>query len=564
MINKPDFIFESSWEVCNKVGGIYTVLSTKALTLQTDFPDNILFIGPDLKGNSRQDFEAEPSAMQQWREYAAETRHLKLRTGRWNVAGRPMVALVDYRPIMKEMNDIYYEMWERFGVDSLSAYGDYRESCAFAYAAGKTIESYCRFHELDEQRIVAVFNEWMLGMGLLYLRKHLPQVATMFVTHATTVGRSIAGNGKPLYSMLGQCDGNLMAAELNVAAKHSLEQQAARHADSFATVSRITADECANLIGKKPDAVVPNGFEPTFVPTGITYNRKRREARRMLAGAVAKLTGTAPDDTAFFVATAGRCEYRNKGLDVFIDAINSLRHNEQLKRPLVAFVMVPAWTRDARADLRYLIDNNLEQDSPLQMPWITHWINEPDHDPVLAHIRRHEFDPAGKVRIVYVPSYLNGADGIFDCSYYELLIGMDATVFPSYYEPWGYTPQESIAFGIPAVTTSLAGFGLWAQSEGAGGDVATGVRVIRRTDDNYAEVVADTASALVDLAAATEAEAADIRNKCRQLAERTGWNRFITHYYNAFGEAIARAEYREQQNVIITNNQSDRDENKQS
>ncbi|MDR2499416.1 MAG: glycosyltransferase [Tannerellaceae bacterium] len=546
MSNKPDFIFESSWEVCNKVGGIYTVLSTKALMLQTDFPDKILFIGPDLKDNKQPDFEPDPATMQGWREYAADTWRLKLRLGRWNVPGRPMAALVDYRPIMKECNDIYYEMWERFGVDSLRAYGDYRESCAFAYSVGKTIESYYRFREMDGQRIVAVFNEWMLGMGLLYVRKHLPQLATMFVTHATTVGRSISGNGKPLYSMLEGCNGDAMARELNVDAKHSLEKQSAIQADCFATVSRITAAECTYLLGKKPDAALPNGFESTLAPSGTAYTRKRNEARQILAEAVAKLTGTEADTSAFFIATAGRCEYRNKGLDVFIDTINSLRRDQRLSRPTVAFVMVPAWTRDARSDLKYLIDNDSQQPSPLQMPYITHWTNDADSDPILAHIRRLDFSPTESVRIVYIPCYLNGNDGIFNRTYYELLAGMDATVFPSYYEPWGYTPQESIACGIPAVTTTLAGFGLWAQSEGAGESIDTGVKVICRTDDNYDQVVSQTASSLIELANASNAQIADIRIRCRQLAAKAGWTQFIIHYYNAFSNAIERAAEREQ------------------
>ena len=544
MTIKPDYIFESSWEVCNKVGGIYTVLSTKAFTLQKDFTNNMIFIGPDLKGSRPIDFVEDRTLLADWRNHAAETWRLKLRAGRWNVSGQPIVILVDFMPFMKESNDLFYEMWERFGVDSIRGYGDYRESCVFAYSAGKTIESFCRFFELDGKKIVSVFNEWTLGMGLLYVKKHLPEAATVFVTHATTTGRSMSGNGLRLYSISDGCDADAIARQLNVDAKHSLEKQAAAHADCFATVSDITAIECGRILGKTPDVVTPNGFEPSFVPSGSDYVAQRAKARSLLSDVTTKLTGFPVADNALFVATAGRYEYRNKGLDVFIDAINGLRHRNGMEREVVAFIMVPAWTLEARADLKYLVENNISQNEPLQAPWITHWINNDADDRILNAIRSCGFEPSGRVRIVYVPSYLNGADGIFDRTYYELLIGMDATVFPSYYEPWGYTPLESIAFGVPTVTTDLAGFGLWAQAEGAGADASTGVKVIRRTDDNYDEVVKASADTIADLAAASEADAVDIRNRCRNLASQAGWERFITYYYKAFGHALEKASQR--------------------
>ncbi|MDR2533437.1 MAG: glycosyltransferase [Tannerellaceae bacterium] len=544
MTIKPDYIFESSWEVCNKVGGIYTVLSTKAFTLQTDFTNNMIFIGPDFKESRPIDFLEDRTLLADWRTHAADTWRLKLRVGCWNVVGQPIVILVDFMPFMKESNDFFYEMWERFGVDSIRGYGDYRESCVFAYSAGKTIESFCRFFELDGKQIVSVFNEWTLGMGLLYIKKHLPEAATVFVTHATTTGRSMSGNGLRLYSLSEDCDADVIARQLNVDAKHSLEKQAAAHADCFTTVSDITALECSRILGKVPDVVTPNGFEPNFVPSGSDYVAKREEARSLLADVAGKLTGAPVGNNAFFIATAGRYEYRNKGLDVFIDAISSLRRRADIDREVVAFIMVPAWTHSARADLKYIIENNIEQDEPLQVPWITHWINNETDDRILGAIRSHGFEALGRVRIVYVPSYLNGCDGIFNRTYYELLIGMDATVFPSYYEPWGYTPLESIAFGTPTITTTLAGFGLWAQAEGAGLDASTGVKVIKRTDDNYDEVVKATADTIADLAAASEATTIEIRNRCRNLASQASWARFITYYYKAFGHALQKASQR--------------------
>ena len=256
----PEVLFEASWEVCNKIGGIYTVLSTKARTLRRRYGDGLLFIGPDF-GMSGPDFEADATLFSDWTAHVAPHEPLlRVRTGRWNVSGAPAVILVDFKPLFPERDRLYYEILEAFGVDSLAACGDYDESCLFACAAAQAIRSFYGFHHLEHRRVAAHFNEWTLGMGLLYVRKHLPAIATVFTTHATTVGRSIAGNGKPLYGYMNGYDGDQMSRELHVEAKHSLEKQAARHADAFTTVSDITALECARLLERAPDVVTPNGF----------------------------------------------------------------------------------------------------------------------------------------------------------------------------------------------------------------------------------------------------------------------------------------------------------------
>ena len=232
------------------------------------------------------------------------------------------------------------------------------------------------------------------------------------------------------------------------------------HVDCFTTVSDITARECKQLLDKAPDIVTPNGFEPNFVPTGKEYDKKRTAARRDLLNVAEKLLGCPISPDAFLVSTSGRYEYRNKGIDVFIEAMNRVRTSGRLQREVVAFIMVPAWVRDARADLKEVIDKNIRTTSPMQMPFVTHWLNLMEQDKVLNYISHSGFTnlAADKLKIIFVPCYLDGRDGIFNKPYYDLLIGMDATVYPSYYEPWGYTPLESIAFGIPTITTDLAGF----------------------------------------------------------------------------------------------------------
>lgn len=540
----PEYLFESSWEVCNKVGGIYTVLSTKAHTLQQMFNDKVIFIGPDVWGPANApDFIEDDTLFADWKKHARTTDKLKMKVGRWNVPGTPPVVLVDFKPFFSERDAFFYSMWENFRVDSMHAYGDYDESCIFAYAVGKVIESFYNFYNLSDKKVTALFNEWMLGMGALYIQKQLPAIATLFTTHATSIGRSIAGNNKALYAYMDGYNGDQMAKELNMEAKHSLEKQAAHHVDCFTTVSDITARECKQLLDKAPDIVTPNGFEPNFVPEGKEYTKKRAEARKTLINVAEKLLGCSISPDALLVSTSGRYEYRNKGIDVFIEAMNRVRNSGELQREVVVFLMVPAWVRDARADLKEVIEKNIPTTSPMQMPFITHWLNLMDQDKVLNYISHAGFtnQASEKLKIIFVPCYLDGRDGIFNKPYYDLLIGMDVTVYPSYYEPWGYTPLESVAFGIPTVTTNLAGFGLWAEKSVSGKNISEGVAVIERTDFNYFDVADAITTSILSLVKKDEKGVEEIRKRCFKLAKQAEWSKFIVFYQKAFSDALAAA-----------------------
>lgn len=540
----PEYLFESSWEVCNKVGGIYTVLSTKAHTLQQMFNDKVVFIGPDVWGPANApDFIEDDALFADWKKHARTTDKLKMKVGRWNVPGTPPVVLIDFKPFFSDRDAFFYSMWENFRVDSMHAYGDYDESCIFAYAVGKVIESFYNFYNLSDKKVTALFNEWMLGMGALYIKKQIPAIATLFTTHATSIGRSIASNNKALYAYMDGYNGDQMAKELNMEAKHSLEKQTAHHVDCFTTVSDITARECKQLLDKAPDIVTPNGFEPNFVPEGKEYTKKRAEARKTLINVAEKLLGCPISPDALLVSTSGRYEYRNKGIDVFIEAMNRVRNSGELQREAVAFLMVPAWVRDARADLKEVIEKNIQTTSPMQMPFITHWLNLMDQDKVLNYISHAGFtnQASEKLKIIFVPCYLDGRDGIFNKPYYDLLIGMDATVYPSYYEPWGYTPLESVAFGIPTVTTNLAGFGLWAEKSVSGKNISEGVAVIERTDFNYFDVADAITASILSLVKKDKKEVEEIRKRCFKLAKQAEWSKFIVFYQKAFSGALEAA-----------------------
>ena len=545
-----DLIFETSWEVCNKVGGIYTVLSTKALTLQKLYKDKTVFIGPDVwtEDNPSPYFTEVPSILRQWKEKAELPAGVSVRVGRWNIPGKPIVILVKFDG-MYQLKDYYYgEMWERYHVDSLHGYGDYDEACCFALAAGAVIESICNYKRLRHKNVLAHFDEWTTGMGLLYTRWKVPYVGTIFTTHATSIGRSICGNGKPLYDYLHAYNGDQMAAELNMQSKHSLEKAAAHAADCFTTVSDVTAAECEQLLERRPDVVTPNGFQGDFAPVKSKARRARQVAREALLNVGEKLTGHRQADDTFIVATSGRCEYRNKGIDIFLDAIKNIEQNKP-SQSVLAFVLVPAWVKCPRKDLTDRLAGNDAQISPLAEPVITHEVNNPNEDAILNRMRQLGFiatnvDANSSVQVIYMPCYLNGNDGVLDMDYYDILSGLDATAFPSYYEPWGYTPLESVAFGVPTVTTSLSGFGQWVLSEKREGFQQSGVEVVNRTDSNYGEVVEKVASDLRALADAPADLRERISKAARETAERAEWNNFMTYYVTAFRQALDAADKR--------------------
>ena len=543
----PDYIFESSWEVCNKVGGIYTVLSTRAKTLQEALHDKIIFIGPDLAEANNLYFNEDKTLFADWRK-KAESDGLSVRVGRWNVPGTPIAVLVDFSRYYKDKNEIYTWLWEHYQVDSLHAYGDYDEASMFSYGAAKVVESFYGFYLDDTKHVVYHGNEWMTGLGLLYVNNKLPQVATLFTTHATSIGRSIAGNNKPLYDYLFAYNGDQMAWELNMQSKHSIEKQTAKYVDCFTTVSEITANECKELLDKPVDFVLPNGFENDFVPKGAQFTRKRNVARKRMFDVANAILGVEFDDKeTLIVSTSGRYEFRNKGVDVYIEAMNRLLRDNRLKKKVLAFIDVPGWVGEPRQDLIDRLKSGQRFDTPLHVPMITHWLHNMSHDNVLDMLKYLDMQNRkdDNVKLIFLPSYLNGDDGIFNMKYYDLVLGNDLCIYPSYYEPWGYTPLEAIAFKVPCITSDLAGFGLWVNSElGHSGEITDGVKVIHRTDYNYSEVADRIKDTVAEFSILSSAEVKKSRENAEKLSRKALWSNFIKYYYDAYDFALKCAEKR--------------------
>jgi hypothetical protein len=546
----PSVIFETSWEVCNKVGGIYTVLSSRANTLQQSHEDKVFFIGPDVwQGKENPLFKENKRLLTKWKKAAAEA-GVNARIGRWNVPGAPIAILVDFQPFFDVKNDIYAEAWDAFQVDSLHAYGDYDEASMFSYAAGKFVEAVVKAELLKGESIIYQAHEWMSGLGMLFLKKECPEVATIFTTHATSIGRSIAGNNKLLYKYFHGYNGDQMAAELSMEAKHSIEKQSAHGADCFTTVSMFTDRECKQLLDKPADVVLPNGFENDFVPKGAAFTKKRKEARQCILNVASKLIGEELDDTTLIVSTSGRNDFRCKGFDVYMEALAQLNarmktlaqaEEELVSQKVLALIEVPCWTKEPRQDLLARLNGTDKSEGGLHTPMITHDLHNLNEDRILCLIKQLGLwnTKNDAVKVILVPCYLEGADGIFNMPYYDLLTANDLCLYPSYYEPWGYTPLESCAFKAPCITTDLSGFGQWVNDVlGYQGELSDGVKVIHRDDDNYFDVSREMCEAIEAMMRMPLKDRATLCKKAAALADKAQWKNFIKHYFEAYDFAL--------------------------
>jgi len=535
-ILNPDYLFEVSWEVCNKVGGIHTVIATKALNLSKELQNRHILIGPDVWRETAKnpEFNEDNNMLRAWRSKAVDE-GLRIRVGHWNVAGRPIAILVDFSSYIPKKDEILTEFWTKYKLDSITGQWDYIESALFGYACGKVIESFVRFNLSPNNKAVAQFHEWMTGAGVLYLHSVNLPVATVFTTHATVVGRAISGNNQPLYGYLNSYVADDKAKEFNVMAKHSLEKTAAQLSDVFTTVSEITAKECNAFLGRSVDLVTPNGFENSFTPDESEYAKYQKNARTRLLEIATLMTGANIQSNIVMVGISGRYEYKNKGIDVFLDALGKLNGDTRLSNSVIAWIFVPAGNNGPNKELV----NKMNTFSSYTTN-CTHMLNDPEWDPVMKRI--HELNlsnkASDKVKVLFVPAYLNGNDGIFDQTYYQLLAGLDLTVFPSYYEPWGYTPLESLAFKVPTITTSLAGFGLWVRDHYK--RPHPGIDIVERYDKGNDAVIDAVEAKMLEITKLTLNKIIEYRENAKDVSKVALWENQIQYYKEAYSRALAK------------------------
>jgi len=540
----PDFLLEVSWEICNKVGGIHTALASKVTETEKQLKENYILIGPDVWKETQEnpEFIEDESIYRLWREQAA-SEGLHFRVGRWNVPGKPIVLLIDFTPYFSNKDKIFEDLWLSHKVDSISGQWDYIEPALFGYAAAKVIENFYNYYITAEDRIVAQFHEWMTGAGVLYLKEFVPQIGTIFTAHSTIVSRSIASNGLPLYNELETYQGEAMARRFNVLSKYSLEKTAANSSDAFTTVSDSSSRECVHFLNRVPDFLTPDGINNSTFEVDEKYKAIRSAARqRLIEVASAVVNEKLPDDVSI-VLTSGRYELRNKGIDLFIDALGKINSSQSVSKTVVAYIMVPANQAGPRRELVERIKSK-DYSGTSSGKVNTHTMFDREADPVMRKLIDNGLlnRPKDKVKVVFVPCYLNGIDGIFNIPYADLLPGFDLSVFPAYYEPWGIATLESFAKGVPSITSSVSGFGRFLLENYETGSEA--FSILDRSDNNGYDVsgkLAEEIRRFVSRGAELK-ESASI--KAFEIARQCSWEKLIRNYFQAYDLALQKVDNR--------------------
>ena len=539
-VGKGYCLFEVSWEVCNKVGGINTVLKTKASPAVDHFGDRYILIGPDM-GHNPEFEETDEEFWSEIKKHASE-RGLTCRCGRWFTDGMPRVVLVNHNN-KYQTDRLFFQLWQDYGVDSMTGGWDYIEPVLFSTAAGEMIETIYQQLKEENNGAVAQFHEWMTGAGMLYVKKHVPEIATVLTTHATILGRSLAGSGADIYSNIEEISPSSMAAKMNIIAKHSLETVSARESDCFTTVSDITSGEATHFLQRSPDLVLPNGMNIGAILDCSKHREVVDERRRTLIGFASRFLQEDLDATNVkMVIISGRYEFRNKGIDLFLESlkrINDVLKESNSDKKVVALVSVIGGHLGISNEARQILQGVDVQRSGISRI-CTHQLRDPQYDPIWnmcsqLGLNNNQED---HVKIIFMPAYLDGYDGLLNMPYYDVLSGCDLGVFPSYYEPWGYTPLESASYCVPTVTTDLAGFGLWVKKHFENDN--KGVIILEYRDRSHEQIVECLGNHIYNLLKWSDEEMENQRAQARLIAEKTDWGEFYPFYLQAYSLAVKK------------------------
>jgi len=586
IITRADYLFEVSWEVCNKVGGINTVIKSKAEYLIEHYKENYVTIGPYfIKKTTGEFLEETPSDKIKEAFENLKNQGIICHYGKWLIKGKPNTILIDFTNFTDKKNDIKTKLWNDFKIDSLNSnYYEYDEPAIWAYAAGILIEE---LSKSMKGKVVAHFHEWLSGPGLLYLKKSNADVATVFTTHATILGRTIASDeSRDLYSTIKNIDPEKESYNYKIHTKYLTERAAAENADVFTTVSEITAMEAEYLLKRKPDILLPNGLDlekfPTMEEISIKHQNFKHKIKEFLLYYFFPYYAFNIDETYIFFI-AGRYEFRDKGIDVLIKALGKL--NEQLKKEksrktIVTFFFIPGNIRGIKSELlsnrRYFDDIRdsivdampdirnrliysivskekinekrlfnsddldelkkkilkLKKDGNPSL--VTHDLYDNENDIILNHFKKNNLnnDKSDNVKVIFYSIYLTGADGLLDTSYYESMLGSQLGIFPSYYEPWGYTPLEAGALGVSSITTDLAGFGRFICAECRQSKLP-GIYVLKRFNKKEENTIEELKKIMYNYVHFTKEERIKNKIEAKKRASLADWKNFVKYYIQA-------------------------------
>lgn len=531
-------LFEVSWEVGHKVGGIHTVVTTKARTLGAYLAETggeHVMIGPWLLDHRDAEAELLPEPRYQDFVRVCHDAGLPVHVGRWDIPGRPLTILVEFSSLYERKDELLADLWEHHRVDSLFGDWGYLEPVLFGVAAAQVIELFWHSVRRRSGRAVVQSHEWMTGSSLLRVLDRVPEIGTVFTTHATVLGRGASEVAQLPAEALGDGTPDDLATRLGRRAPHSIEGVSARSADVFTAVSELASDESALFHERAADPVVPNGIDPEVLARRVG-DVTPDEARAALLDLASKFLGEPLADDTQLLAAGARYEFHNKGLDVVLDAVAQLA--DEPGPDVVLFLLVPAGNSGLKKALlsRMAEDIGPTDDAPLPgLGRSLHSLFE-RQDAIATRCDELGLHNAhgSRVKVIHWAAYVEPGDGLFDWSYEAVLSGMDLTLFPSLYEPWGYTPLESLALGVPTVTTDCAGFALWGREAGLGAQ--DGLHVLTRAHATDAEVVEELAGVL---RAHVSGEAEVTPDRCRAAAAAAHWEDLVAHHISAIETAAA-------------------------
>lgn len=532
-------IFEISWEVANKVGGIYTVLSSKAPYAKS-LSNEYYFIGPYLSENLNPDFEEKEIPLE-FKEISnfLTSKNIILHYGIWKITNSPAF-LIDSRKLMENKNNIKTELWNDYKIDSLFSGFDFEEPAVWGYAVGMFLEEISK-----KSNTVGIFHEWMTGSAILYLKKRKANIATIFTTHATVIGRAMACSKEILEKNL---DVEKEAINRGVQAKHSLEKQSALNAEIFTTVSERTAKECRIAFGIYPDIITINGLDMRSINTGSILEKSKLSRNKLndIIKSYFKDYYNITQDKSFLCFISGRCEVNSKGIDVFIKSLGKINKSFENKnqKEIFAFILIPAShgpeDPEILNNLKSLNKNKKLKNIPFRkdLPRISTHYNSDQYIMDLLLKEGLNNKKENLVKVIFCPLYLSKEDGYWNTEYYDFIRGFDLGVFPSFYEPWGYTPAECISLGIPAITTDLAGFGLYCKKNYKKEDNA--ISILNREYINEEDFTEELKNSILNYYKLDKKKITKIKESSHEFSKELSWEHLITNYEIAIEKAIHR------------------------
>ena len=602
---RADYFFEVSFEVANKVGGIYTVIASKAPVMLEKYNAGYITIGPWFEGKSKLEFTEKDAGEFKDAFMKLKSRGIKCHLGTWNIDGNPRAILIDFSVFAeKNKNQIKTDLWKKYNIDSIRADSWFDDPVCFSHAAGMLIDEISK--KLKPKKCVAQFHEWMAGAGLLYLKSAKSNVGTVFTTHATMLGRTMAGVNENLHAEIesglkkGITIDPQKAYHYGVEAKHLTEVACAKNADVFTTVSKTTAKEAEYILGKTPAVILPNGLSISNYPSmeDLSYMHKQNKTKIMnflRAYFRPYYDVNLEDPRIMFIA--GRYEYHNKGLDVFTESLGRLNQklkNEKSDKDVFAFFLIPAdadgenvdvlkditlfkeienYVDDLLPGVKHALINAITRGKDIREALKEHltekriqeikkqmivFRSKEGHTPPLCAFNL-KYDASNdstikgfkangllnrdedRVKVIFYPAYLSNADRLLSLNYNAFLIGSSLGVFPSFYEPWGYTPVECAANGCLSITTDYAGFGKFIDENrkiALNDKKDRGIYILKREGKKYENCVEDLKNKLYEIITMNKNEIVEEKQIANRLAQITDWKVLGENYIKAHNAAI--------------------------